>query len=106
MKENGPIPPGFAAGANGRLLIGEYDVEALVAGAGRTPLFVYDAERIGQRIAEFRYAMPDGVALHYAVKANPYEPLLTFMARYVDGFDIASIGEFQRLHALDLKTCR
>ena len=101
MKENGPIPPEFAAGENGRLLIGDNDVEALVAGAGRTPLFVYDAARVGQRIAEFRYAMPDGVALHYAVKANHYEPLLTFMARYVDGFDIASIGEFERLHALD-----
>ena len=97
MKDNGPIPPGFLAGENGRLLIGDSDVETLVAGAGRTPLFVYDAARVGQRIAEFRYAMPDGVALHYAVKANPYEPLLTFMATYVDGFDIASIGEFERL---------
>ena len=103
MKENGPIPPGFVAGAEGRLLIGDTDVEALVAEAGGTPLFVYDAARIGQRIAEFRYAMPDGVALHYAVKANPYGPLLTFMARHVDGFDIASIGEFERLHALDFE---
>jgi diaminopimelate decarboxylase len=103
MKENGPIPPGFVVGAEGRLLIGDTDVEALVADAGGTPLFVYDAARIGQRIAEFRYAMPDGVALHYAVKANPYEPLLTFMARHVDGFDIASIGEFERLHSLDFE---
>jgi len=103
MKENGPIPSGFVAGAEGRLSIGDYDVEALSADAGGTPLFVYDASRIGQRIAEFRYAMPDGVALHYAVKANPYEPLLTFMARYVDGFDIASIGEFERLHSLDFE---
>ena len=103
MKENGPIPPGFVAGAEGQLLIGELDVEALVAEAGGTPLFVYDAARIGQRIAEFRYAMPDRVALHYAVKANPYGPLLTFMARHVDGFDIASIGEFERLHALDFE---
>ena len=97
MKENGPIPSGFAAGENGRLLIGDNDVEALVADTGRTPLFVYDAARVGQRIAEFRYAMPDGVALHYAVKANPYGPLLTFMATYVDGFDVASIGEYERL---------
>jgi len=103
MKDNGPIPPGFVAGDHGRLLIGDYDVEALVAEAGGTPLFVYDASRIGQRIAEFRFALPDGVALHYAVKANPYGPLLTFMARYVDGFDIASIGEFELLHSLDFE---
>ena len=103
MKENGPIPPGFGAGDNGRLLIGDYDCETLVAEAGNTPLFVYDAARIGQRIAEFRFAMPDGVALHYAVKANPHEPLLTFMARYVDGFDIASIGEYETLHSLDFE---
>jgi diaminopimelate decarboxylase len=103
MKDNGPIPAGFVAGDHGRLLIGDYDVEVLVAEAGGTPMFVYDAVRIGQRIAEFRYAMPDGVALHYAVKANPCEPLLTFMARHVDGFDIASIGEFETLHALDFE---
>jgi diaminopimelate decarboxylase len=103
MKDNGPIPAGFVGGENARLLIGDYDVEALIAEAGGTPLFVYDAARIGQRIAEFRFAMPDGVALHYAVKANPYEPLLTFMARHVDGFDVASIGEFERLHSLDFE---
>ncbi|HMI41430.1 MAG TPA: pyridoxal-dependent decarboxylase, exosortase A system-associated [Sphingomicrobium sp.] len=103
MKDNGPIPAGFVAGEQGRLLIGDYDVDALIAGAGGTPLFVYDAARIGQRIAEFRFAMPDGVALHYAVKANPYEPLLTFMARHVDGFDVASIGEFETLHSLDFE---
>jgi diaminopimelate decarboxylase len=104
MKENGPIPVGFVADADGRLLIGDIDAEALVANAGGTPSFIYDAARIGQRIAEFRFAMPDGVALHYAVKANPYEPLLSFMARHVDGFDIASIGEFERLDALDFES--
>jgi diaminopimelate decarboxylase len=33
------------------------------------------------------------VALHYAVKANPFGPLLALMAGLVDGFDIASGGE-------------
>jgi diaminopimelate decarboxylase len=103
MKENGPIPSGFVAGEHGRLLIGDNDVETLVVNAGGTPLFVYDAAEIGERIAGFRYAMPDGVALHYAVKANPYLPLLSFMARYVDGFDIASIGEYERLCAAEIE---
>jgi diaminopimelate decarboxylase len=37
--------------------------------------------------------MPDCLHLHYAIKANPYPPLLEAMAELVDGFDIASKGE-------------
>jgi diaminopimelate decarboxylase len=37
--------------------------------------------------------MPPGLALHYAVKANPYAPLLKHIAKLVDGFDVASAGE-------------
>jgi diaminopimelate decarboxylase len=37
--------------------------------------------------------MPKRLAIHYAVKANPYRPLLEHMAGLVDGFDIASGGE-------------
>ena len=40
------------------------------------------------RVAEWRAAMPPSVQLHYAMKANPYAPLLAFMARLVDGFDV------------------
>src|SRR3546814_8893036 len=35
------------------------------------------------------------VQLHYAMKANPYSPLLSFMAGLVDGFDVASGGELK-----------
>ena len=98
MKAMGPIPPGFEAGAEGRLAIAGRDCEELVAKAGGTPLFVYDNALVGTRIARFRAAMPSGVALHYAVKANPYGPLLTWLARHVDGFDVASAGELDALH--------
>jgi diaminopimelate decarboxylase len=91
MKAMGPIPSGFEAGADGQLLIGGQRADEL-AGEG-TPLFVYDRALMGRQIARFRAAMPDGVALHYAVKANPYEPLLSFLAQFVDGFDVASAGE-------------
>ena len=43
--------------------------------------------------------MPDGLALYYSVTANPYEPLLNFLGRYVDGFRIVSRGELERLQA-------
>ena len=95
MKPHGPIPPGFAADAGGMLLIGGDRAEALADAAGDTPLFVYDSAMLAVRVAEWRAAMPTGVQLHYAMKANPYPPLLAFMARLVDGFDVASGGELK-----------
>ena len=102
MKGMGPIPPGLEADAQGRLLIGGQDVETLVSEAGGTPLFVYDSHAIGARVASFRAFFPEDVALHYAVKANPYGPLLEAMAGLVDGFDVASAGELGRVAHLGL----
>ena len=97
MKAMGPIPRGFEAGPDGRLMIGGHDCEALVEEAGGTPLFVYDNNLVGARIATFRHSMPSGVKLHYAVKANPYQPLLRWLSKHVDGFDVASLGELEAI---------
>lgn len=94
MKPLGPIPPGFEA-IDGELAIGGKRVSALVEQAGDTPLFVYSAELIRQRIALLRIALPEQIRIHYAVKANPYAPLLELMSGLVDGFDIASAGELR-----------
>jgi diaminopimelate decarboxylase len=102
MKVLGPIPPGFEHDAEGRLLIGGHDVETLVERSGGTPLFVYDSERIALQVRRFRTAFPPEVALHYAVKANPYAPLLEVMAKLADGFDVASAGELGRVAHLGL----
>jgi diaminopimelate decarboxylase len=88
----GPVPPGYRADDEGMLLIGGRRADALVAEAGGTPLFVYDFAMVAERIARFRSAFP-GVSLHYAVKANPYQPLLKASASQVDGLDVASGGE-------------
>ena len=86
MKPMGAIPLEF----RGPLLtIGGQSVETL---AMSTPVFVYDFGVVASRIARFRSAF-EGVDLHYAVKANPFRPLLRAMAPLVDGFDIASSGE-------------
>lgn len=95
MKPHGPIPPGFRADASGMLLIGGDRAEALADAAGDTPLFVYDSAMLSARAAQWRAAMPKGVQLHYAMKANPYAPLLVHMAGLVDGFDVASGGELK-----------
>src|SRR5690348_4214239 len=65
-------------------------------------MFVYDNNIVGAQVARFKGCMADGIALHYAVTANPYEPLLEFLGRYVDGFRIVSLGELRRLQQAQL----
>ncbi len=101
MKALGPIPAGYEADGDGRLTIGGWDAEMLVSESGGTPLFVYDSRRIADQVSRFRAAFP-GIALHYAVKANPYAPLLEAMAAMVDGFDTASAGELGKVAHLGL----
>lgn len=96
MKPTGPIPPGFGVDAGGQLLIGGQAVERLIARAGDTPLFVYDHDMVRARVARLRQVMPAGLEIHYAVKANPFAPLVVMMAGIVDGFDVASQGELAR----------
>ena len=99
MKAMGPIPADFSPGDDAALRIGGWSAEELISQAGGTPLFVYDNNIVGRQVARFRAAMPDGVMLRYAVKANPYGPLLRFLARYVDGFGVASEGEPTRFRS-------
>ncbi len=97
MKPTGPIPPHFSTNEAGELLIGGLAPEELIADAGGTPLFVYDNNIVGGQIAALRAAMPDGLAVYYSVTANPYEPLLNFIGRYVEGFRVVSRGELEHL---------
>ena len=92
MKPLGPIPAGFDV-IGGELGINGRAASALVEQAGGTPLFVYSADMIRRRMADLRAAMPNRLRIHYAMKANPYRPILELMAGLVDGFDIASQGE-------------
>ncbi|MYL96966.1 pyridoxal-dependent decarboxylase, exosortase A system-associated [Novosphingobium sp. FGD1] len=94
MKALGPIPSGFGA-VDGVLELGGSPVTRWVEEAGSTPLFLYSADHIRRRVAELRSALPVRIALHYAVKANPFPPLLELMRGLVDGFDIASGGELE-----------
>lgn len=93
-KPMGPLPAEFADQA-GVLRIGGHSLTALIAEAGDTPFFVYDAGIIRSRIARFRAAFGASVQLHYAVKANPYPPLLRWIGEKVDGLDVASAGEMR-----------
>jgi diaminopimelate decarboxylase len=94
VKPLGPIPAGYEA-IGGELAIGGSPVSTLIETAGGTPLFVYSRAHLDRRMAELRAAMPERLAIHYAVKANSWRPVLEHMAGLVDGFDIASGGELE-----------
>lgn len=96
MKPLGPIPPGFGV-IDGVLAIDGTPVTALAEQAGMTPLFVYSAALLRIKFAHLRAVMPSRLAIHYAVKANPYQPILRLFSELVDGFDIASGGELAML---------
>ncbi len=88
------IPPGFTT-IGGELGIAGRRASDWVTEAGDTPLFVYDAKLIARRISLLRNAMPAGVAIHYAIKANPLPALVEWIAPHVDGLDVASGGELR-----------
>lgn len=89
-KPCGPLPPEYA-GQGGSLVVAGRPAVDWVAEHG-SPLFVYDHAFVAARVARFRQAFP-GVDLHYAIKANPFAPLLAAIAPLVDGLDVASAGE-------------
>lgn len=91
VKPVGPIPIGYEA-LDGELSIGGFKASILVAQHG-SPLFVYSQSHLNRRMDKLRAAMPRELDIHYAMKANPFEPLLSHMIGLVDGIDIASGGE-------------
>nr|WP_166176276.1 pyridoxal-dependent decarboxylase, exosortase A system-associated [Altererythrobacter segetis] len=105
MKPLGPIPAGFDV-IDGELAIGGCPASALVEEAGGTPLFIYSADLIRRRVADLRSVMPERLHVHYAMKANPYGPVLELMGTLVDGFDIASGGELRTALAAGLSAER
>lgn len=98
MKPLGPIPAGFGS-IDGELAIAGRKASDLVAAAGGTPAFIYSSDLLRRRASELRAAMPGRLALHFAVKANPFPPALKVMSELLDGFDIASGGELAIVQA-------
>ncbi|MCP3760516.1 pyridoxal-dependent decarboxylase, exosortase A system-associated [Streptomyces sp. TBY4] len=96
MKGTGPALFGRV---DGELAVGGVPVGRLAARVGSTPFFAYDRALVTERVAAVRAALPEGISLSYAVKANPMPALLHHMNELVDSFDVASAGEMR--HALD-----
>jgi diaminopimelate decarboxylase len=81
--------------SGGHMIVGGLPLAKLAERVGQTPFYAYDRSLLRQRVAALRRALPTAVKLHYAMKANPFVPLVCFMAGMVDGIDVASAGELQ-----------
>lgn len=78
---------------DGELLVGGMPLSRLAERVGRTPFYAYDRQLLRARAAELRAALPPGIEIHYAMKANPMPALVGWMVGCVDGIDVASAGE-------------
>lgn len=87
--------PGNFATQRGELIVGGMPLTRLAAEVGSTPFYAYDRAMLERRVARLREALPAGIHLHYAMKANPMPALVRQMARLVDGVDVASAGELR-----------
>ncbi len=79
----------------GELVVGGETITTLAARVGQTPFYAYDRGLLRQRVVQLRTALPVGVKLHYAMKANPMPAVVGLMAQLVDGIDVASAGELK-----------
>lgn len=78
----------------GELHVGGEPVTALADRLG-TPFYAYDARLIRTRIHGLRQLLPAKVEVHFAIKANPFLPLLELMSTLVEGADVASARELE-----------
>lgn len=65
-----------------------------------TPAYIYNGAAISAQVQTVRAVLPDSIHLHYAIKANPFPPVVAHLATQVDGFDCASLAEMQRVAEL------
>jgi diaminopimelate decarboxylase len=84
------------------LLVGGVPLVRLAERVGCTPFFAYDRASLTRRVADLRDALPAGIEISYAVKANPMPALVQHMSAVCDSLDVAS-GAEMRL-ALDTPT--
>ena len=81
--------------ADNCLQVNGVSLTRLAARVGQTPFFAYDRALLSDRVALLRRHIPAEIHLHYAMKANPMPAVVQFMARLVDGLDVASGNELR-----------
>ncbi len=80
---------------DGHLCMGGRTLAALAAEHG-TPLYLYSRDVIFRRHDALHTALPEGVQIYYAVKANPHAGVINLLGGLYDGLDISSRGEMDK----------
>ncbi|MEW9502518.1 type III PLP-dependent enzyme [Jeotgalibacillus marinus] len=65
--------------------------------------YVYDLSKLRSHVNKIMTTLPSTCQLFYAVKANSDETLLKTLAPIVRGFEVASLGEIEKVRAVDKK---
>ena len=102
-------PPGFVLRAHGTDSVLHCDQVPLTKLAERygTPLYIYSATTIQERLAAFENAFRDVPhTICYSVKANSNLSILRLLARRGCGFDVVSGGELERVLAADRRAAK
>src|SRR5205823_8778127 len=101
-------PPGFVySGTKKPVLRCEQVDLAKLASRFDTPLYVYSAATIRERVHAFGEAFRNvDHTICYSVKANSNLSILRLLARLGCGFDVVSGGELQRVLRADRKSAK
>jgi len=62
--------------------------------------YLYDLASLRAHVNRLRATLPAGCKLYYAVKANPDRKILSTLAPLVHGFEVASLGEIEKVRAV------
>jgi len=76
-----------------QVLVGGHSLDTIADILGKDVFYAYDKNIVKQQIDKFHKHIPSQIKLHYAIKANPYLPLINAMKDWVEGFDVASKKE-------------
>src|SRR5208282_6150187 len=102
-------PPGFVLRQRRKDSVLHCDDVPLIKLAERygTPLYVYSATTIHERLAAFENAFRDVPhTICYSAKANSNLSILRLLARRGCGFDVVSGGELDRVLAADRRAAK
>ncbi|NCN27373.1 PLP-dependent decarboxylase [bacterium] len=74
---------------------------------GETSFFLYDLDRLSERVRELKFSLASHAKLFYAVKANALSSIINVVAAEGIAFDFASSGELSQLKksAISFENC-
>jgi diaminopimelate decarboxylase len=76
-------------------------VRAVAAASGTSlPAYITDLAGLSVHADAVRAALPEGIELFYAAKANPQAAILETLSGVVDGIEVASGGELQHVREI------